>query len=147
MKFAVIFFFSASSNAQTLPAPPQSQENQGALKQTQQVLANPELRKTALDTEKARTADRNAEITSLGNQDIKNSIYSVSSDLLPWLAEIGGGNPEEMQKLLLDAQTNPQALQQFYQRMPAAQKEQIKAISQQIEKIRGGSGGALPTRP
>lgn len=128
--------------AQSLPA----EDNSAAIVQTQQVLTNTAQREAALDTEKARTADQNVTITSMGNQNVKNDIYGVSSELVPWLADMGKGDAGSMQKLLQEAQTNPQAIENFYKRMPAAQKEKIKAISQQIETLRGGAAN-IPLSP
>lgn len=123
------------------------EDNSAVIIQTQQVLTNTTQREAALDNEKARIADQNVTITSMGNQNVKNGIYGVSSDLVPWLADMGKGDASHMQKLLQEAQSNPQALENFYNRMPAAQKDKIKAISQQIETLRNGATNSVQTSP
>ena len=83
----------------------------------------------------------------MGNQNVKNDIYGISLELVPWSADAGQGNASGMQKILTEAQSNPEALMQFYQRMPAAQKEKIKAVSQQIESLRNGASNNLQISP
>ncbi len=122
------------------------ENNSAAITQTQQILINATQREAALDTEKARTVDQNVTITSMGNQNLKNDIYGVSSELMPWLSDIGKGDAGSMQKLLQEAQSNPQAIENFYNRMPAAQKEKVKAISKQIETLRSGAAN-IPISP
>lgn len=132
-----------SLHAQLLPA----EDNSAAILQTQQVLTNTTKREAALDNDKARTADQNVGITSMGNQNVKNDIYGVSSELVPWLSEQGQGDASSMQKLLQEAQSNPQAIENFYRRMPAAQQEKIKNISQQIESLRGSATKTVQPTP
>lgn len=122
------------------------ENNSAAITQTQQILINATQREAALDTEKARTVDQNVTITSMGNQNLKNDIYGVSSELMPWLSDIGKGDAGSMQKLLQEAQSNPQVIENFYNRMPAAQKEKVKAISKQIETLRSGAAN-IPISP
>lgn len=142
-----IMVFSSFVQAQTATVASQVPSSAGAVRHTQEVLTNTTMRESALDTTKAKTADQNVEITSMGNQAIKNDIYGISSDLMPWLADIGGGDSSAMQKILMEAQSNPEALAKFYERMPANQREKVKAVSQQIESLRNGATSNLQPNP
>ena len=119
-------------------------ESRTPVMQTQEVLQNSELRKQAIDTDAARRADQVVNITSMGDQNVSNQIFGITSDLMPWLSEMGKGDPQAMQKLLLEAQSNGDALKKLYEKMPAAQQEKIKAVAQQIESLRGPASNVAP---
>jgi hypothetical protein len=105
-----------------------------ALIKTQSLLKNASERSVEIiKSPDAVNADRNAEVTALGNPAFKQEMYNISSDLLPWLVGLTQGDVSKMSDLLLEAQKNPQA---FYERFPAAEKEKIKALSEAIESNR-----------
>lgn len=105
-----------------------------ALEQTQNLLRDTnQVQKEALDTPAAKEADRNASITTLGDPELKQGLYDISADLLPWLTEAAAGDSEKMSELLAEASKNPAA---FYDKIPSAQRAKIKALSETIDSRR-----------
>lgn len=102
-----------------------------ALQQTQNLLRNSETRKGAINNEPAKSADKAAEITALGDPAAKSEVYNIAADLMPWLVEQSQGDPAKMLQLIQEAQKNPQA---FLQKMPSAERQKIKNLSGFIER-------------
>lgn len=109
-------------------------DQKSPLIETQNFLKDPEQVKQETQTNnKARAADKVAEITALGQKEHKQEIYNISADLMPWLEEQTKGDVTKMQALILEAQKNPEA---FYSRLPASEKAKIKALSEAIDSNR-----------
>ena len=118
-----------------------AQDDSASLAQVQALLNDPALRQQALITPEARSADRNAEITALGQAGKKQEIYSIAAELMPWLIQETNGDMTKINTLMLEYQKNPQA---FYNRIPAAQREKIKSLAGQIEQSRSGKKPGAP---
>lgn len=115
-----------------------------ALVKTQNVLRNAAERQKALGTDAARAADRNADITALGNSANKEEIYSIAADLMPWLLEQSQGDPAKMSQLMQQFQQNPRA---FFDRVPASQRARISALADRLERERAASKSGQTRNP
>jgi hypothetical protein len=101
-----------------------------AIAQTQASLRNKTERQKVINSDpKARQADQELDKIA-GTPENKDELYEISAELTPWLAQTTNGDPEAMAKLLQEALGNPEA---FYKKIPNAQKEKIKALTQKIE--------------
>ena len=109
----------------------EDEANTEALQQTQNLLRNSEARKSAISTDSAKAADKNAEITALGDPAAKSEVYNIAADLMPWLVEQSQGDVSKMMQLIQEAQKNPKA---FLQRMPVSERQKIKNLSGFIER-------------
>ncbi len=98
--------------------------------ESQRALKDPNERKNYLNTSNAQQANANVEALTKGNSEHKEDVYNLAAEILPWLMEESKGDPVKAQALLNESQTNPKA---FYQRLPAAQRERIKALAEKME--------------
>lgn len=106
-------------------------EQQG-LKDTRQLLANPKERDQAIQKDKtALEVDQKVEALTGSGKD-KEEIYGIASEVLEKIAAEANGDPQQMQKLLLEAQSNPQKFYEKY--FNAAQKTRVKNLASEIEK-------------
>lgn len=134
----------ATKGAQPLPAHPQkvmseAEINQMALQQTQQVLTNPEERRKALqaDPQAAANDAKVQKVLGAGTQEA----YELSSQLMSTIVAQTGGDPQKMQQLMLELQSNPHALEKL---LTPAQREQIRRMASDLEARKGSapvSGG------
>lgn len=100
-----------------------------ATQQTQDLLKNSKARHAAIKENDAAIKNDAYIRSKLTSEKDINEAYGVAAELLPWIVEQSGGDPEKMQAMLVDAQKNPEA---FYNRMPAAQRAKIKQLSKAI---------------
>lgn len=106
-------------------------EVSGALRETQNILRDPvRLQNEALTTPGAQAADRNASAVTLGKPELKQDLMGISADLMTWIVDSAQGDPDKMQMLVTEAMDSPAA---FLQRMPSAERQKIKNLSEKIE--------------
>lgn len=97
--------------------------------QTRQMLLDPSQREEFLKKhEDARAADQKV-INAVGAQN-KEETYQIAADIMDNMLKETNGDPQALQKIMQDVQTNPEA---FYQRLTPEQKKRIKGLADQIE--------------
>ena len=107
-----------------------SEEDQKALRQTQELLQDPVLRQKYLK-ENADAAKTDQNVRSLGgNKENTEEIYAISADIAATLVHETGGDPAKMQQLLQEALKTPEA---FAGRLSPAQINRIKKVSEKID--------------
>ncbi len=109
--------------------------DQQALKQTQDLLSNPNERGRAIEQDQS-AKDVDAKVGALaGSTANKEEIYGLAGQMMERITKETNGDPEKMKKLLLEAQTNPEA---FYNKMNPSQKTQISNLADKInsQKVR-----------
>jgi|GEM_PF-5666740 len=116
------------------------QHEQQGLKDTQRLLTNPSERNAAIKNDKkALETDQKVEaLTGAGKN--KEEIYDIAAKVMEAITVESKGDPEKMQKLLLEAQGNPQAFYDKY--FSAAEKERVRNLANDIEK----KGNKVPSR-
>ncbi|MGE4131492.1 MAG: hypothetical protein AB7F86_07620 [Bdellovibrionales bacterium] len=109
-----------------------------ALQQTQDLLKSPEEREKFLkEDQKAREVDNKVNAL-VGGSGQKEAIYGVAADIMAKITAETNGDTAKMQKLLEEAQSNPEAFYQKY--FDASQKSKVRDIATEIEKS-GSSAG------
>lgn len=103
---------------------------QAIVGEAQQSLVDPQKRQEALNTPEARSADRQVEITALGDNSKKQEMYSLAAALLPWLAQQAAGDPNKMAEIMQKFQSDPQS---FFNSIPEEQRNKIRALASEIE--------------
>ncbi|AGH95807.1 hypothetical protein [Pseudobdellovibrio exovorus] len=103
---------------------------QAIVAEAQQSLVDPQKRQEALNTPEARSADRQVEITALGDNSKKQEMYSLAAALLPWLAQQAAGDPNKMAEIMQKFQSDPQS---FFNSIPEEQRNKIRALASEIE--------------
>ncbi len=113
---------------------------QKGLEDTQKMLKSPQLRKEAIKKDKhAQEIDSKVDALA-GSSKNKEEIYDLASQVMEKVTQEAGGDPEKMEKLLLEAQSNPQAFFEKY--FSAEQKKRVRGVAQDIEK--NGKGKSKP---
>ncbi len=112
--------------------------NVQALTQTQELLKDPKQRKEALDTPQAKQAAETVTTLSMGRPEIENQIFGISADLMTWVMEMSKSDPDFFAKLKQNSQ-DPAFVKKFLEKVPAAQREQIRNLASQIESVRSPS--------
>jgi hypothetical protein len=109
-------------------------EHEG-LRKTQDLLRNKAERdKFIKDDPKARDVDRKVEALTGGGAD-KEQIYDISAKVMEKVTIEANGNPELMQKMMVEAQKDPVA---FYNRYFSEEaKRQTRGLAESIEKKSG----------
>src|SRR4051812_37194949 len=75
-----------------------------ALRKTQGMLKDPKQRAEVLANDpKAKDMDAKVNGVAGGSESLKNEIYTLSADIFEQLTKEAGGDPEKMQKLLVEA--------------------------------------------
>lgn len=111
------------------------QYEQKGLQDTQQMLKSPHLRKEAIKGSKeAQAVDQKVEALA-GSGRNKEEIYDIASQVMETIAVESKGDPDKMQKLLMEAQANPQAFYNKY--FTAEQKAKVRNLANDIEKTKG----------
>jgi len=111
------------------------QHEQQGLQDTKKMLTSPQLRKEAIKNDKA-AQEVDAKVEALaGSSKNKEEIYDIASQVMETITLEAKGDPEKMQKMLLEAQANPQAFYNKY--FTEAQKAQVRKVATDIEK-KGG---------
>lgn len=78
----------------------------------------------------AQAADRAAEAAASGSPEIKKELYGIAEGVMPWIIETTAGDETKMKNILEEAKANPEA---FLKRLPAHIRDQVTAVSRQIE--------------
>lgn len=132
---------SAVKGAQPMLAQPMTEQqvNQQALQQTQDLLTNPAERQKAINADpKAKAND--ASVQKLLGVDSQKA-YELSAQLMSTIVAQTGGDPQKMQQLMLELQSNPRALEKL---LTPAQRDQIRKMASDVEARKGSapvSGG------
>jgi hypothetical protein len=127
--------------AQPMGAQPMTEQqiNQQALQQTQELLINPAERQKALNVDPAAKAN-DAKVQKLLGADSQKA-YELSAQLMSTIVAQTGGDPQKMQQLMLELQSNPHALEKL---LTPAQRDQIRKMASDLEARKGSapvSGG------
>lgn len=145
---ASILTVGLTSEAQTVPKGAQpngtktmteQQINQQALQQTQDLLINPAERQKALNADPAAKAN-DAKVQQLLGKDSQKA-YELSAQLMSTIVAQTGGDPQKMQQLMLELQSNPHALEKL---LTPSQRDQIRKMASDLEARKGSapvSGG------
>lgn len=111
------------------------EHQQKGLSDTKTMLKSPSEREAYLKTDK-KARDVDDKVNALaGSAENKEEIYGIASQVMERLTQEANGDPEKMQRILLEAQSNPQA---FYGKYF---NEKDKAA------VRGVSGKIQSTKP
>jgi hypothetical protein len=104
-------------------------QDHDAIKQTQGVLTNKKDRQKAIQElpESAKKVDQNVDIIVGGDENQKEEMYQISADIFK---NFEGKSAEEMQKILEQAQKDPEA---FYKSLSPEQQKKIKGLANKIE--------------
>lgn len=132
---------SIPKGAQPMGAQPMTEQqiNQQALQQTQDLLINPAERQKALNADPAAKAN-DAKVQKLLGADSQKA-YELSAQLMSTIVAQTGGDPQKMQQLMLELQSNPHALEKL---LTPAQRDQIRKMASDLEARKGSapvSGG------
>ena len=101
-----------------------------ALQQTKHLLKNPSARQKAADRDpKAKDADNKVSALA-GSTENKEEIYDLASQLMEKIVKETNGDPEKMQKLMLEAQSNPEAFYKKY--FNKDQQAKVRGIATKI---------------
>lgn len=125
-----------AKGAQPMGAQPMTEQqiNQQALQQTQEVLINPAERQKALNADpKAKATD--SKVQQLLGADTQKA-YELSSQLMSTIVAQTGGDPQKMQQLMLELQSNPHALEKL---LTPAQRDQIRKMASDLEAKKGSA--------
>jgi hypothetical protein len=107
-------------------------DQQQGLKDTQRMLTNPGERNEAIKNDKkAKETDAKVEALTGGGKN-KEEIYDIASKVMETITVESKGDPEKMQQLLLEAQSNPQAFYNKY--FSEADKARVRSLATDIEK-------------
>lgn len=124
----VALFLSNFANAQNSMA--DDQANQVALKEAQDQIANPEKR-----IEIIRVSPQGKKIDEqvkelMGNN--SENMYRTAADFLPYILQMGQGDPTKMAEFLTKAARNPAS---FANSLPAHLKQKVNDLSQQVKPL------------
>lgn len=82
-------------------------------------------------TESGKAADQKALEAVGGNAADKQVLYDISADIMPFLLQQSGDDPEKMQAIVQKAQNDPEA---FFNSLPPEIQTKIKALADALEK-------------
>lgn len=109
-----------------------AQINAEALRKTQDLLRNQAERQKAIANDpKAQSVDSNAKALLGANTE---KAYELSAQLMERIVAETGGDPQKLQKLILDLQSNPQSLEKY---LSPAQRDLIRQMASDVEKSKG----------
>lgn len=107
-------------------------DQQEGLSNTKSLLRSPKQREDFIKTDK-RAQETDAKVDALaGSSANKESIYDISADVMDKLTIEANGDPDKMQKILLEAQTNPKAFYEKY--FDAKAKAKVSDVAGKIER-------------
>ena len=125
---------------QNLAVAQMEKPHEQALQETKTMLRSPEQRKQAIQNDHtALEIDSKVEALA-GSPDNKEEIYDVAADVFQTISTKAKGDPEKMQQMLLEAQSNPQAFYRKY--FNSEQKARVRGLAGKIERQK-----ASPQRP
>lgn len=130
-----------SKGAKPIGAQPMTEQqiNQKALQQTQELLINRGERQKVLNADPAAKAN-DAKVQQLLGKDSQKA-YELSAQLMSTIVAQTGGDPQKMQQLVLELQSNPHALEKL---LTPLQRDQIRQMASDLEARKGSapvSGG------
>ncbi len=100
-----------------------------AIQNTSDVLNNKNAREKAVQGDpRSKAADDYAKAVTGGGQNL-NEVYGLSSEIFEFLAKKYNGNPEELQKVLLEAGSNPEA---FYKSLPPEIRDKVRGMASKV---------------
>lgn len=108
-----------------------SAEDKEALRKTQEVLNNPQLRQDYLS--KASDGQKVGNKLNAVTKDPKqqNEIYNLSSEIFADMVKEAGGNEVKLMELLSNAQKNPKG---FANSLKPEHRQKLKSLGHKIEK-------------
>jgi hypothetical protein len=126
MSLISTFFFNISVHAEL------DKYNQEALKKTQDFLKNKSEREAFIN--KSPDAQPYAQkMNDLGmNESQKNKTFNISADVFAELVKENNGDAAAVQKMLLNAQQNPEA---FYNSLSPENKKMIESLGSEMEAM------------
>lgn len=106
------------------------QVNQIALKETQETIARAEKRIEVIraSPQAKKVDDQVKELMG----DNSEAIYRTAADFLPYILQMGQGDPTKMAEFLAKARRNPAA---FMENLPTNLRQQVKDLSQQVKPL------------
>lgn len=105
------------------------QASQEAKKQTSDMLRDPKQREQAVnENDKTKAAHKNMERVT-GNPANTQKAYEISADIMDSMVNQTGGDPAQMQKILEEAQRDPEG---FYKKLTPEQRKQIQELAGKI---------------
>ncbi|MES2857023.1 MAG: hypothetical protein V4692_14235 [Bdellovibrionota bacterium] len=108
-----------------------------ALVETQTLLTSPEaLKAETAKNPKAKQVDDNVKFL-MGNEAQAAEVYKLAAEIFGTMVQKSNGDPEQLQKLIMEAQKNPAA---FGQSFTPEQKAQIKSLGAKAEGRKPTSG-------
>lgn len=108
------------------------QHDEQGLRDTQQFLKTPKDREEFLKTDpKARSVDKKVESLS-GSSKNKEEIYGIAADVFEKIVRETNGDTQKMQKLLEEAQANPEKFYQKY--FDDNAKARVRGVATDIER-------------
>ena len=114
------------------------QHQQQGLKDTQRLLTSPKERDAAIRNDvKATDADKKVEALT-GSGKNKEEIYDIASKVMETITKEANGDPQKMQQMLSEAQSNPKAFYEKY--FSEEDKNRVRGLANDIEK-KGGRVG------
>lgn len=124
----LVFFLSSFSQAQSTMA--DDQANEVALKQAQDALTQPEKRIEIIrvSPEGKKIDDQVKELMGSNSE----AAYRTAADFLPYILQMGQGDPTKMAEFLTKASRNPAS---FAENLPPHLKQQIKDLSQKVKPL------------
>ncbi len=126
----MIFFTSIIYSPQILLAQNEQQVQQESLEQTQAVISQPEKRIEVIKTNpNAQKIDD--QVKQLMGQNSEN-MYKTASDFLPYILQMGQGDPVKMTEFLTKAARDPAS---FANQLPPELKQKIIDLSDQVKPV------------
>lgn len=104
-------------------------EINAALQKTQECLKNQNC--DAAKTTEGQAAAQKATQVVAGSASNQQQLYNIAANIMPFLIEQTGGDPEKMQALLQKAQSDPEG---FLNSLPTDIQAQIKSVAKAVEK-------------
>jgi hypothetical protein len=115
---------------QTICAESTTKEKKEALENAQKALTDPKERREVMNSSpQAQMADNKVK-DLLGGPENTDELYKLASDVLADLSKKANGDPEQLKKLLLEANQDPE---KFYGTLGSTQKDKISDLSKKAE--------------
>lgn len=116
----------------TVAAAELDKHQQKGVQDTQNMLKSPHQRNEAIKND-ATAKEVDAKVDALtGGGQTKEDVYGLASEIFEKVAAEAKGDPEKMQQLLMEAQSNPQKFYDKY--FTEAQKAKVRGIANKTEK-------------
>lgn len=106
---------------------------QEAVQDTKSLLRDRGRRDQTLTGEAAKKVDKGLDDLT-GSRNTSDEVYGLTADLLEPLMKKAGDDPDKLQKMVDEAQKNPEA---FAETFTPEQREKLRAIAGEISKNKG----------